>query len=91
MQIRGIGIKMFINLKKGQLDDLKNLMKNVSETVHWANGHYEVIVNDTKNLEYIMRVKQAMVSLHIWFCLSCIKFKESSFGIVCDVKQSVPI
>lgn len=56
------GIKMFINLKKGQLDDPKNLMKDVSETGHWGNGHYEVIVNDTKNLEYIMSlVKQAII------------------------------
>lgn len=56
------GIKMFINLKKGQLDDPKNLMKDVSETGHWGNGHYEVIVNDTKNLEYIMSlVKQAIL------------------------------
>jgi predicted transport protein len=53
---------MFINLKKGQLDDPKNLMKDVSETGHWGNGHYEVIVNDTKNLEYIMSlVKQAII------------------------------
>jgi predicted transport protein len=56
------GIKMFINLKKGQLDDPKNLMKDVSETGHWGNGHYEVIVNDTRNLEYIMSlVKQAII------------------------------
>ncbi len=56
------GIKMFINLKKGQLDDPKKLMKDVSETGHWGNGHYEVIVNDTKNLEYIMSlIKQAIV------------------------------
>lgn len=55
------GIKMFINLKKGQLDDPKNLMKDVSATGHWGNGHYEVIFNDTKNLEYIMSlVKQAI-------------------------------
>jgi predicted transport protein len=56
------GLKLFINLKKGQLDDPKNLMKDVSETGHWGNGHYEVIVNDTKNLEYIMSlVKQAIL------------------------------
>jgi predicted transport protein len=56
------GLKLFINLKKGQLDDPKNLMKDVSETGHWGNGHYEVIVSDTKNLEYIMSlVKQAII------------------------------
>lgn len=55
------GIKLFINLKKGQLDDPKNLMKDVSETGHWGNGHYEAIVIDTKNLEYLMSlVKQAI-------------------------------
>ena len=56
------GIKIFINLKKGQLDDPKNLMKDVSTTGHWGNGDYEVAINDTKNIEYIMSlVKQAIV------------------------------
>jgi predicted transport protein len=56
------GIKIFINLKKGVLDDPKNLMKDVSETGHWGNGDYEVTVKDTDNLEYIMSlVKQAII------------------------------
>ena len=56
------GIKIFINLKKGQLDDPKGLMKDVSETGHWGNGDYEVVVTNTINLEYIMSlVKQAIV------------------------------
>ncbi len=48
------GLKLFINLKKGQLDDPKKLVKDVSETGHWGNGDYELIVSDTSNLEYIM-------------------------------------
>lgn len=56
------GIKIFINLKKGQLDDPKGLMKDVSETGHWGNGDYEVVINNTSNLEYIMSlVKQAII------------------------------
>lgn len=56
------GIKIFINLKKGQLDDPKGLMKDVSETGHWGNGDYETIVTNTENLEYIMSLaKQAIV------------------------------
>jgi predicted transport protein len=56
------GIKLFINLKKGQLDDSKKLMKDVSETGHWGNGDYEVIVNNTKDLEYILSlVKQTII------------------------------
>ncbi|WP_026714430.1 DUF5655 domain-containing protein [Flavobacterium daejeonense] len=56
------GLKIFINLKKGELDDPKNLMKDVSETGHWGNGDYETIVTNTANLEYIMSlIKQAIV------------------------------
>jgi len=56
------GLKIFINLKKGQLDDPKNLMKDVSETGHWGNGDYELVVNNSTNLEYIMSlVKQAIL------------------------------
>lgn len=55
------GLKIFINLKKGQLDDPKKLMKDISQIGHWGNGDYEVVVNDTYNLEYIMSlIKQAI-------------------------------
>lgn len=54
-------LKIWINLKKGQLDDPKKISRDVSELGHWGNGDYEIIVNDTKNLEYIMSlVKQAI-------------------------------
>lgn len=44
------------------LDDPKKLMRDVSSIGHWGNGDYEVIVNDTKNLEYLMSlIKQAIV------------------------------
>lgn len=56
------GLKIFINLKKGTLDDSKGLMKDVSETGHWGNGDYELVVNNTNNLEYIMSlIKQAIL------------------------------
>lgn len=55
------GLKLWINLKKGSLDDPKNLMRDVSEIGHWGNGDYEVVVKDDKYLEYIMSlVKQAL-------------------------------
>jgi predicted transport protein len=55
------GIKIFINLKKGKLDDPKKIMKDVSKTGHWGNGDYEIIVSNTSNLEYIMSlIKQTI-------------------------------
>ncbi|UBB90709.1 hypothetical protein J4771_05010 [Candidatus Kaistella beijingensis] len=55
------GLKFFINLKKGKLDDPKKIARDVSSVGHWGNGDYEIIVEDTKNLEYIMSlIKQAI-------------------------------
>lgn len=54
-------IKLWINLKKGQLDDPKNITRDVSTLGHWGNGDYEIIIPDTKNLEYVMSlIKQAL-------------------------------
>lgn len=54
-------LKFYINAKKGNLDDPKQLAKDVSNIGHWASGDYELIVNDSKNLEYIMSlIKQLL-------------------------------
>ena len=61
IQLQKNNLKLWINLKKGELDDPKNLMEDVSNKGHWGNGDYELKINDTKNLEYIMSlVKQAI-------------------------------
>ncbi|SCY19368.1 Predicted transport protein [Nonlabens sp. Hel1_33_55] len=55
------GLKIFINLTKGTLDDPKGIMRDVSNTGHWGNGDYETIVKSTKDLEYIMSlIKQTI-------------------------------
>ncbi|WP_298948564.1 DUF5655 domain-containing protein [uncultured Polaribacter sp.] len=55
------GLKIFINLTKGNLDDPKGIMRDVSNTGHWGNGDYETIVKNTKDMEYIMSlIKQAI-------------------------------
>jgi predicted transport protein len=48
------GLKIFINLKKGQLDDPKGLTKDVSETGHWGNGDYEIRLSPNDELDYVM-------------------------------------
>jgi predicted transport protein len=54
-------IKLWINLKKGTLEDLKGLSKDVSAKGHWGNGDYQIQVQNDENLEYIMSlVKQAI-------------------------------
>lgn len=54
-------LKLFLNAKWGQLDDSKNLARNVSQIGKFGNGDYEIKVTDTKDLEYIMSlVKQIL-------------------------------
>lgn len=62
IEVQANSLKMWINLKKGQLDDPKNIMRDVSDLKgHNGNGDYEIIVKDTENQEYIMSlVKQAL-------------------------------
>lgn len=55
-------LKIWINLKKGTLNDPQNIMRDVSTIGHWGNGDYELVVDDNSNLEYIMfLVKQAFI------------------------------
>ena len=55
------GLKLWINLKKGQLEDSKKLTRDVSDIGHWGNGDYELTVKNTDDLEYIMSlIKQAI-------------------------------
>ncbi|HHV6379152.1 TPA: hypothetical protein ACUMEP_001739, partial [Haemophilus influenzae] len=54
-------LKIWINLPYGELDDPKNLAQNVSNTGHWGNGDYEIAVESTQYLEYVMSlIKQAI-------------------------------
>jgi len=56
-------LKIWINLKKGKLDDPKKLAEDVSEKGHWGNGDYQIQVETDKHLEYIMSlIKQAIKS-----------------------------
>lgn len=61
IHLQNKSLKMWINAKKGNLDDPKKLTIDVSNVGHLATGDYELTVNDTKNLEYIMSlVKQVL-------------------------------
>lgn len=54
-------LKLFINAKWGQIDDPKKLARNVSQIGHFGNGDYELKIQDTKHLEYIMSlIKQTI-------------------------------
>ena len=54
IRIQKKSLKLWINLKMGELNDPKNLARDVSNIGHWGNGDYELQINDDENLEYIV-------------------------------------
>ena len=55
-------MKIWINLQKGELDDPKNLVRDVSAIGHWGNGDYELQVRNDENFEYILSlIKQSII------------------------------
>lgn len=60
IHIQRAALKLWINLYKGQLDDPKNITRDVANIGHWGNGDYEIQVKDDEYLDYIMElVKQS--------------------------------
>lgn len=61
IEIQKNALKMHINMKKGQLDDSKNLTRDVSLIGHFGNGDFELQIRNDENLEYIMSlIKQSI-------------------------------
>lgn len=61
IHIQQKGLKIWINMHKGDLDDPKMITNDVSRKGHWGNGDYELSVSDTKNLEYIMSLIKQVI------------------------------
>ncbi|MDX2503092.1 MAG: DUF5655 domain-containing protein [Gammaproteobacteria bacterium] len=54
-------LKIWINLREGELDDSRGLTRDVSGTGHWGNGDYELQVRSDDDLEYILSlIKQSV-------------------------------
>ena len=54
-------LRIWINLKKNELDDPKKLAKDVSQTGHWGNGDYQLDLKNDEELEYVLSlVKQSL-------------------------------
>lgn len=59
-------LKLWINLKKGELKDSKKLARDVSNIGHWGNGDYEITIENNKNIKYIVSlVKQAYDKINL--------------------------
>ncbi|OGV48183.1 MAG: hypothetical protein A2017_18405 [Lentisphaerae bacterium GWF2_44_16] len=56
------GLKLWINLHKGELKDIENKARDVSNTGHWGNGDYEIQITTPAQLDYLMTlIKQSYI------------------------------
>ena len=60
IHIQKTQIKMWLNLEKGELKDAESITRDVSDTGHWGNGDYEIVLRNTENLPVILSlIKQS--------------------------------
>lgn len=61
--VKQYGLKIFLNIKSGQLNDPKNLARDLTKPKrigHWGNGDYEVKIEKKDNVEEIFHlIKQS--------------------------------
>lgn len=57
-------LKLWINLPKGELDDPKNMARDVSEVGHWGNGDYQVLIESSEKLDYLMTLIKQSFAKH---------------------------
>lgn len=54
-------IKIYINMKKGTLQDPLNITRDISNVGHWGNGDYWVIINKQEDIDNVIPlVKQSL-------------------------------
>jgi len=54
VNIQQKGLKVFLNMRKGELNDPMGKARDVSKIGHWGNGDYEIRVDTDTDLDYVM-------------------------------------
>ena len=47
-------LNIFLNLRRGKLDDPKNIAEDMSESGHWATGDYRVTLRDFSDTDNLL-------------------------------------
>lgn len=61
IHIQKNALKLWLNLKQGELDDPKEIARDVSSVGHWGNGDYEIVMRSDEEMEDILSlIKQSL-------------------------------
>lgn len=64
VEVQKKSLKISINVRKGKLNDPKNLSTDVSGIGHWGNGDYRIQINNADELEYIISLVRQSYKLN---------------------------
>lgn len=54
------GVVVYINMKKGELNDYLNKCQDMSDKGHWGNGDYKIVMRTVEDIDYVMSlIKQS--------------------------------
>lgn len=56
--LQGKGLKIYLNLKSGDLQDQKKVSRDVSNVGHWGNGSYEIKLADLEDVDYVLSLSK---------------------------------
>jgi predicted transport protein len=56
VHIQKKALKLWLNLKIGELNDPQNLARDMSSIGHWGNGDYELQISTDEDLDYVLRL-----------------------------------
>lgn len=54
VEVQRHALKLFINLKKGELNDPDEVADDVSSIGHWGNGDYRIYLTEDSDFDYIL-------------------------------------
>lgn len=57
-------IKIYINMKKGTLNDPLNITKDISNIGHWGNGNYCIIMDKKDDIDNIIPLVKQSLKIH---------------------------
>lgn len=61
IEVQNKALKIWLNMPFGKLNDAEKLARNVNTIGHFGNGDYEIKVQNSDNLEYIMSLVKQVI------------------------------
>ena len=63
VEVQKHALKLFVNLRKGELNDPDEIADDVSNVGHWGNGDYRIFLKEESDFDYVLSlIKQSYLA-----------------------------